>query len=117
MYRMLSRNYTTSKKKAVSTQRMQLSKFCPRCNKKTLHKESSEDYLHPENFLIRTEFFDEIDKILKSLSSFDKQVFKLYMDGLSIGEIAKRYSKSKKTIYNSLSHIKEKIKKHKRSGL
>ena len=54
--------------------------------------------------------FDEIDKILKSLSSFDKQVFKLYMDGLSIGEIAKRYSKSKKTIYNSLSHIKEKIK-------
>ena len=75
-------------------------------------KESSEDYLHPENFLIRTEFFDEIDKILKSLSTFDKQVFKLYMDGLSIGEIAKRYSKSKKTIYNSLSHIKEKIKKH-----
>ena len=36
----LSRNYTTSKKKAGSTQIMQLSKFCPRCNKKTLHKES-----------------------------------------------------------------------------
>ena len=36
----LSRNYTTSKKKAVSTQRMQLSKYCAKCNKKTVHKES-----------------------------------------------------------------------------
>lgn len=75
-------------------------------------KESSDDYLHPENYLLRSEFFNEIDKILENLSRFDKQVFKLYMDGLSIGEIAKRYSKSKKTIYNSLSHIKEKIKNH-----
>ena len=39
----LSRNYTTSKKKAVSTQRMQLSKFCARCNKKTIHKESKQE--------------------------------------------------------------------------
>ena len=30
----LSRNYTTSKKKAVATVRMQLSKYCPKCNKK-----------------------------------------------------------------------------------
>lgn len=36
----LSRNYTTSKKKAVSTQRMQVNKFCTRCNKHTIHKES-----------------------------------------------------------------------------
>ena len=36
----LSRNYSTSKKKAVATERMQLSKFCPKCNKKTVHKES-----------------------------------------------------------------------------
>ena len=36
----LSRNYSTSKKKPVATERMQLSKFCPKCNKKTLHKES-----------------------------------------------------------------------------
>lgn len=36
----LSRNYTTSKKKAVSTQRMQLSKYCAKCNKYTIHKES-----------------------------------------------------------------------------
>ena len=36
----LSRNYTTSIKKAVSTVRMQLSKFCSKCNKYTIHKES-----------------------------------------------------------------------------
>jgi len=36
----LSRNYTTSKKKAVSTKRMEMSKFCPKCNKHTVHKES-----------------------------------------------------------------------------
>ena len=36
----LSRNYTTSKKKAVSTTRMQVSKFCQKCNKHTIHKES-----------------------------------------------------------------------------
>ncbi len=36
----LSRNYTTSKKKAVSKERLELRKFCPKCNKNTIHKES-----------------------------------------------------------------------------
>ncbi len=36
----LSRNYTTSKKKAVSTTRLEVKKFCPKCNKHTLHKQS-----------------------------------------------------------------------------
>lgn len=36
----LSRNYTTSKNKATSTQRLEMKKFCPRCNKHTIHKES-----------------------------------------------------------------------------
>lgn len=75
-------------------------------------RESSDDYLHPESFLLRNEFFNQIDNVLNDLSNFDKQVFKLYMDGLSISEIAQKYSKSKKTIYNSLSHIKDKIKKY-----
>ena len=36
----LSRIYTTAKKKGASTQRMEVSKFCPKCNKHTIHKES-----------------------------------------------------------------------------
>ncbi len=36
----LSRNYTTTKVKAVSTKRLELTKFCPKCNKHTVHKES-----------------------------------------------------------------------------
>ena len=46
----LSRNYTTSKKKAVATQRLQVSKFCPKCNKHTLHKESKYEESYYEFF-------------------------------------------------------------------
>jgi large subunit ribosomal protein L33 len=36
----LSRNYTTTKNKATQKERIETHKFCPRCNKHTLHKES-----------------------------------------------------------------------------
>lgn len=36
----LSRNYTTTKNKQNSTKRLELKKYCPRCNKSTLHKET-----------------------------------------------------------------------------
>ena len=36
----LSRNYSTHKNKKDSSERLELMKFCPRCNKHTLHKES-----------------------------------------------------------------------------
>ncbi len=36
----LSRNYVTRKNKADSNKRLELSKFCPRCNKHTVHKET-----------------------------------------------------------------------------
>lgn len=36
----LSRNYVTHKNKADSNKRLELSKFCPRCNKHTVHKET-----------------------------------------------------------------------------
>ncbi|HBF68834.1 MAG TPA: 50S ribosomal protein L33 [Firmicutes bacterium] len=35
----LSRNYTASKKEGDTT-RLEIKKYCPRCNKMTLHKES-----------------------------------------------------------------------------
>ncbi len=36
----LSRNYTTTKNKTDSVKRLELKKFCARCNKYTIHKES-----------------------------------------------------------------------------
>jgi len=36
----LSRNYQTFKNKATQTERIELKKYCKRCNKHTLHKET-----------------------------------------------------------------------------
>ncbi|TVP86684.1 MAG: 50S ribosomal protein L33 [Acholeplasmataceae bacterium] len=36
----LSRNYTATKNKQTQKQRLETNKFCSRCNKHTLHKES-----------------------------------------------------------------------------
>lgn len=36
----LSRNYTITKRKSDVTKRLELNKFCPKCNKHTLHKET-----------------------------------------------------------------------------
>jgi len=34
------RNYTNTKNKRTHTQRVEFRKFCPRCNKHTVHKET-----------------------------------------------------------------------------
>jgi len=36
----LSRNYTTTKKVESNTTRLEIKKFCPKCGKHTMHKES-----------------------------------------------------------------------------
>ena len=36
----LSRNYTTEKNKKTNTKRLEIMKFCPKCGKHTLHKET-----------------------------------------------------------------------------
>ena len=36
----LSRNYSTTKNKMTSTERLELNKFCKKCGKHTLHKET-----------------------------------------------------------------------------
>lgn len=36
----LSRNYTTKKNKKTHTARLELNKFCKKCDKHTLHKET-----------------------------------------------------------------------------
>lgn len=36
----LSRNYVTTKRKNDSSKRVELMKYCPKCNEHTLHRES-----------------------------------------------------------------------------
>jgi large subunit ribosomal protein L33 len=36
----LSRNYTVDRNKLISKERMVLRKYCPKCNKHTIHKET-----------------------------------------------------------------------------
>jgi len=36
----MSRNYTSTKNKQTQTKRIEVQKFCAKCNKHTLHKES-----------------------------------------------------------------------------
>lgn len=36
----LSRNYVTTKRKSDVSKRMEIKKYCPKCNEHTLHKES-----------------------------------------------------------------------------
>ena len=39
----LSRNYTTSRNKVNQIERLELMKFCEKCNKHTLHKETKQE--------------------------------------------------------------------------
>ena len=41
----LSRNYNTTKNKLTNVERLEIKKFCPTCNKHTLHKESNKESL------------------------------------------------------------------------
>lgn len=65
----------------------------------------------PEDLLIDKESADLMAQaIMKILSPFEKQVMKLYMDGLGYTQIAERLNKDEKSIDNALQRIKGKIK-------
>lgn len=36
------RNYTTTKNKKTNKERLELNKYCPKCQKKTVHKETKQ---------------------------------------------------------------------------
>lgn len=72
--------------------------------------EANESSLHPENYFRRNDLIHHIHLAMNNLTPFERKVFLLYMDGYSIDEIALKVKKTKKTIYNVLRVIKEKIK-------
>lgn len=69
--------------------------------------------LNPEEIMISRERFSSIlEKMSEVLSKYEWEVLKLFLDGKSYGEIAKKLKKSEKSIDNALQRIKKKVEKY-----
>lgn len=67
--------------------------------------------LNPEESVIYKERVKEINtKMNKLLSTYEKEILKLYIHGLNYLEIASKLNKSSKSIDNALSRVKIKLK-------
>lgn len=66
----------------------------------------------PEELLIDKENLDHLNEYIdQELSGFEKQVFDLYVTGMSYSEIAKVLGKDEKSTDNALQRLKAKIKR------
>ena len=66
--------------------------------------------LNPEKILIEKEHINRVlKKINERFSLFEKEVFRLYIEGMNYTEIAASMDKSEKSIDNALQRIKTKI--------
>lgn len=75
-------------------------------------EKSMKDDFDAEFSLIFKEFEKKIIKQIEiSLTDFEKEVFKLKMDGYNFDEIANTLNKDIKSIYNTFHRIKAKIRK------
>ena len=73
---------------------------------------SAGEISNPENLLIDKENVERIEKLVEQeLSSFEKQVFDLYITGMKYGQIAKVLGKDEKSTDNALQRIKNKLKR------
>lgn len=73
-------------------------------------KEDEDSLLYPESYYNISEIERKIVDVKSILSSFEKKVFVMYLQGKDINQIAHRFKKSNKTIYNALAIIREKLK-------
>lgn len=70
----------------------------------------SKRILDPEELIIGEESLHLIeDELEERLSGFEKEVLKLYIDGLGYVEIGEKMEKSAKSIDNALQRIKKKL--------
>ena len=68
---------------------------------------------NPEELFIGRENVESIEEqVKKLLSSYEKQVFSLYLEGKSYQEIAKALHKHVKSVDNALQRIKKKLAKY-----
>lgn len=73
---------------------------------------SAGDISNPETLLIDKENVERIQQLVEQeLSSFEKQVFDLYITGMKYVQIAKVLGKDEKSTDNALQRIKSKLKK------
>lgn len=73
---------------------------------------SEKTVFNPEEIMITKEHFSDLrEKMSKNLSKLEWNVLSLYLDGKSYVEIAKKLSKSEKSIDNALQRIKRKVTK------
>jgi len=69
------------------------------------------DFDNPENIVLAEEKRDEIFReIEEKLSSFEKKILELYLNGLSYSEISQETGKNEKSVNNALVRIRSKLK-------
>ena len=73
-------------------------------------KESEESYYNPKIYANRECIYEHIETIKKTFNEIETIVFNYYMEGKNVAEMATLTKKSKKTIYNALASIREKLK-------
>jgi len=74
---------------------------------------SEETNLGPEVIVERQEHDREMRESLETLlSSFEKKVVELYLQGITYAEIGRRLGKEEKSIQNAISRIRIKVKKN-----
>lgn len=83
--------------------------LCNEKGKEYSYTVSSEPGADPEDILIsREDRRAQMDALLERLSAFEKMILKLYLDGLSCGEIARRVGKPPKSVDNAVQRIRRK---------
>ncbi|MBO6115215.1 MAG: sigma-70 family RNA polymerase sigma factor [Lachnospiraceae bacterium] len=72
--------------------------------------ESDDNNSNPEDMMIAKEKSKALNETIeKALSSYEKKVLSLYLDGLSYQEIAQRLDKTEKSVDNALQRIRRKL--------
>ena len=72
---------------------------------------SDEEAFNPENIVLRHEKIEQMySEMNMKLSSMEKMVTKLYLEGLSRKEIADRLGRSEKSVDNALNRVHNKLK-------
>lgn len=73
---------------------------------------SADEISNPENLLIDRENVERIENLVEQeLSDFEKQVFDLYITGMTYSQIAKVLGRDEKSTDNALQRIKSKLRK------
>lgn len=74
--------------------------------------ESEDSYLNPQTYVNMVELQEFVDVVITKFNKKEKKIFDYYINGMNVSDIAKKTKISKKSVYNTLTAIKEKVKKY-----